>query len=264
MEYCFPLFKYAFHRGRHTALNVFFTLTTALVNLSLASLLFGLSEFCQQNEWGLFYWFSFSPILIASLGLVLMDGLSAWLPHFIEHQVKWLWQFHIIHHSDRSVDASTANRHHPGESVLRFIFTLFGVLVLGAPLWFILLYQSVSVLFSQFNHSNINLPAWLDRGLSWVFVTPGMHRVHHHFQQPWTDKNYGNIFSIFDRILGTFAQKDHHALIFGLDTHFDQKETDHLLPLLKIPFLPHRQSENNGILPGNSKNAAEPHIDRQQ
>ena len=123
----------------------------------------------------------------------------------MEHKIKVLWRFHLIHHTDAHVDTTTANRHHPGESVIRFVFTTLAVLVVGAPMWMVMLYQSMSVVLSQFNHANIGLPGWLDRGLSWFIVTPDMHHVHHHYIQPYTDSNYGNIFAFWDRLFGTFS-----------------------------------------------------------
>src|SRR5690606_28991336 len=118
------------------------------------------------------------------IGLLILDLVSAWLAHWVEHKVPVLWRLHLVHHSDTHIDTTTANRHHPGESVIRFAFTAAGVVVAGAPLWMVFLYQSVSVVLSQFNHANISLPGWLDRAMSWVIVSPDMHKVHHHYVLP--------------------------------------------------------------------------------
>ena len=121
---------------------------------------------------------------------MLLDLIGAWLIHLVEHKVKWMWKFHVVHHSDRFVDTTTANRHHPVESMFRAVFTLLAVLVAGTPIWLVMLYQSLSVVLSQFNHANITLPAWLDKSISWLIVSPNMHKVHHHYLQPLTDTNY--------------------------------------------------------------------------
>jgi sterol desaturase/sphingolipid hydroxylase (fatty acid hydroxylase superfamily) len=110
----------------------------------------------------------------------------------------------------------------------------------GAPMWLVVLYQSLSVLASQFNHANLGLPAWLDRGLSWVIVSPNMHKVHHHLAQPLTDTNYGNIFSVWDRLFGTFATAAPEQLRYGVDTHPAPEESNHLGRLLRLPFEPYR------------------------
>jgi sterol desaturase/sphingolipid hydroxylase (fatty acid hydroxylase superfamily) len=84
--------------------------------------------------------------------------LNRILPHFVEHKTKFLWRFHLIHHTDTWVDTTSANRHHPGESIIRFTFTTLGVLIVGSPMWMIFLYQTLSVIATQFNHANIALP----------------------------------------------------------------------------------------------------------
>ena len=108
-------------------------------------------------------------------------------------------------------------------------------------MWLVFLYQSLSAAFSQFNHANIQLPRWIDRPLSWIIVSPDMHKVHHHHTQPLTDTNYGNIFSIWDRLFGTFVYVgDMNTLHYGIDTHPLEKEHNNMSNLLKMPFQEYR------------------------
>ena len=165
-----------------------------------------------------------------------MDFFGAYLPHFVEHKVKPLWMVHLVHHSDHHVDTTTANRHHPLESVIRFVFTLLGVVVIGAPMGIVLLYQSLSVVATQFTHANIKLPKKVDAFLSYVLVSPDMHKVHHHYKLPYTDSNYGNIFSVWDRLLGTYMELDREHLMYGVDVFPDEKENGQIKSLLKQPF----------------------------
>lgn len=173
--------------------------------------------------------------------MLLLDLIGAYLAHYVEHKVKFLWRFHLIHHSDTWVDTTTANRHHPGESVVRFIFTTLAVLIVGAPMWLVFLYQSLSVVLSQFNHANISLPVSIDRWLSYVIVSPDMHKVHHHYELPHTDSNYGNIFSVWDRIFRTFSTLKREKIVYGIDTHMEIEKNNSIGSLLKIPF----QKRNN-------------------
>jgi sterol desaturase/sphingolipid hydroxylase (fatty acid hydroxylase superfamily) len=168
-------------------------------------------------------------------GLLLLDLVGAWFIHFIEHKIKVLWKFHMVHHADTHVDTTTANRHHPGESVFRVVFTLIGVLVCGAPMWLVMLYQSASAVLSQFNHANIRLPLWLDTAISYVIVSPNMHKVHHHYVRPQTDSNYGNIFSIWDRLFGTFNYTPIENIRYGLDV-LDDSTDESIAYQLKVPF----------------------------
>jgi sterol desaturase/sphingolipid hydroxylase (fatty acid hydroxylase superfamily) len=93
---------------------------------------------------------------------------------------------------------------------------------------------------SQFNHANIRVPVWFDRALGWLIVTPAMHRVHHHYRLPYTDSNYGNIFSLWDRLFGTYRLLDNERITFGVDTHMDPAENDRLGNLMSIPFQTYR------------------------
>jgi sterol desaturase/sphingolipid hydroxylase (fatty acid hydroxylase superfamily) len=241
LEGLFPLTRFRRSWTRHAGMNLFFTLTTIIVNFLFAALIIRAADYCTQHHFGLLYVFHLPLWLFALSGLLILDLIGAWLIHWLHHQFKWLWKFHLIHHSDTWVDTTTANRHHPGESLFRAVFTLLAVVVAGAPVWLVFLYQSLSVLFAQFNHANISLPKWLDNGLAWLIVSPDMHKVHHHYRRPLTDSNYGNIFSCWDRLFGTFTfVKDTGSLHYGIDTHPAEEEHNRMSALLGMPFQPYR------------------------
>ena len=243
IESAVPLFRFKYHKAKHAGINFFLTFTTVIINLLFASLLLFVSHWVVENQFGVIQWVAWPVWVEIIAGLMLLDLIGSYFIHWLEHQIKVLWQFHLIHHSDTFVDTTTANRHHPGESVFRAVFTTLGVLVVGAPIWLVFLYQSLSVVLSQFNHANIHLPHRIDRIISKVLVTPNMHHVHHHHVQPLTDTNYGNIFSLWDRIFGTFAYvEDPKTLTYGIDTYPDAKEHSHIGKLLKMPFQKYRQS----------------------
>ncbi|HMQ06989.1 MAG TPA: sterol desaturase family protein [Saprospiraceae bacterium] len=250
IENAVPFFTSKYNKWRHTGINIFFTATTVLINFAMAFMLLWAASLVDRSGFGIIQWIPIQGIWFLLIGLMLLDFIGAFLPHYIEHRIRFLWQFHLIHHTDQNVDTTTANRHHPGESVLRFLFTLIAVIIVGAPMWMVFMYQSLSVVLSQFNHSNVKMPEWLDNALVWIFCTPNMHRVHHHYRQPYSDKNYGNIFSLWDRAFGTYVKVDNAQLIYGVDTHMDTKEANDIITLLKIPFLryrgsiPYEQEEN--------------------
>lgn len=241
IEYAAPLFTFSYKKVKHAGINIFFTLTTILVNLPMAFILVKCSDWAVAAEFGLINWLPEMPIwLYALIGLMGLDLIGAYFIHWLEHKVKWMWMFHLIHHSDRHVDTTSANRHHPGESVFRFVFTTIAVVLVGAPMWLVFMYQSFSVVLSQFNHANIALPSIIEKVLSYVLVTPGMHHVHHHYVLPYTDTNYGNIFSIWDRLFGTYASLDPDKLVYGVDTYMAPEENEQIGNLLKIPFKAYR------------------------
>ncbi len=240
-----PLFSFKYKKVNHAGINIFFTLTTILVNFPMAFILVKSSDWAVANDFGIINWLPSMPLwAYAILGLMVLDLVGAYFVHWVEHKVKWMWMFHLIHHSDTNIDTTSANRHHPGESVFRFIFTTLAVLITGAPMWMVFMYQSISVVLSQFNHANIGLPKWLDNVISYVIVTPDMHHVHHHYTQPYTDSNYGNIFSIWDRVFGTYMDLERSQIKYGIDTYMDPIENEHIGPLLKIPFGEYREPQN--------------------
>ena len=106
---------------------------------------------------------------------------------------------------------------------------------MGMPIAFYLFYRILSVLFTYFTHANISLPKKVDKALSFVFVTPNMHKFHHHYQMPWTDKNFGNMFSFWDRLFGTFVCADISKIKYGLDI-VDQTNDENILVQLRLPF----------------------------
>lgn len=237
-----PLIGFKYKKWKHAVPNIFFTITTIIVNLPLAFLLLKASDWTVAQDFGMLNWLPEIPLwLYVILGLVLLDGVGAYLPHIIEHKVKPLWMIHLVHHSDHYVDTTTANRHHPLESVIRYVFTLLGVIIVGAPIGLVLLYQSLSVVATQFNHANIKLPKKVDDWLSYFIVSPNMHKVHHHYKMPYTDSNYGNIFSVWDRIFGTFKKLDTDKIIYGVDMFPDEKENSNIKDLLKQPFQKYRK-----------------------
>jgi len=245
IENTFPLFQMQYKKWHHAGINIFFTITTIIVNFILAFILIKTAEWTTKNDFGILQWIPQIPIwLYTIIGLLLLDLIGAYLAHFVQHKTKFLWRFHLIHHTDTWIDTTTANRHHPGESVIRFIFTTLGVLIVGSPMWMVFLYQSLSVVASQFNHANISLPNKLDVFLSYFIVSPNMHKVHHHYMLPYTDSNYGNIFSVWDRLFGTFTSLPKEEIIYGVDTHMAAEENNKLKNLLKIPFQKSRSAKN--------------------
>ena len=237
IESIIPLFNFNYKKFKHALPNFFFTITTIIVNFSLAFILLLVSDWVTENNYGLLNYGQFLPLsLYIIFGVLFLDLIGAYLPHYVQHKVKFLWKIHLVHHSDHKVDTTTANRHHPFESVVRYLFTLLGVAILGANMGLVFLYQSLSVVLSQFNHANINISPKIDKFLSLFIVTPNMHKVHHHYVMPYTDSNYGNIFSFWDRLFGTFKSLNPSKIIYGVDTFFDEKENESIKSLLLRPF----------------------------
>lgn len=246
IENASPLHLFKYKKWNHAGINIFFTITTILVNFTLAALLLWTADYTFTNNWGILNQFTDINLMLYSIvGLLLLDLIGAYFAHWVQHRIPVLWRFHLIHHTDIYVDTTTANRHHPGESMIRFLCTMLAVFIAGTPMWLVFLYQSLSVVFSQFNHANIQLPKKLDTFISYFLVSPDMHKVHHHYALPYTDTNYGNIFSIWDRMFGTFATLPNSEIVYGIDTHQSIEHHNDIKTMLKIPFTTTKKVKKN-------------------
>jgi sterol desaturase/sphingolipid hydroxylase (fatty acid hydroxylase superfamily) len=215
--------------------NFGFTIIHLLIQTLLAIVIVLLADWCASQSFGLVYWFNTGTLLTIIIAVLALD-FSSWLVHLVMHKVKPLWRFHLIHHTDNKVDVTTGLRHHPGDSILRGIFFMLLIFISGAPMYGVMIYQTLLVLATAFTHANISLPKKLDKALSFILVSPNMHKVHHHWKQPYTDSNYGGVFSIWDRLFGTFMKLDAKDIRYGLDKHYPNEKDEDFLSLMKKPF----------------------------
>lgn len=235
LENVIPVFSFSYRRWRHAGVNLTFLLTTAVINIGSGLIFAWVYVFIQKYHIGLLYWLNWPMWAELLLCILMLDFIGMYCSHFVLHKVKWLWKFHMVHHSDTHVDVTTGTRHHPGDWLLREFFALAAITITGAPVAFYFIFRFCNVVFTYLTHANISLPSRLDKVLSWVFVTPNFHKFHHHYERPWTDTNYGNIFSIWDRLLGTSVYDNVRKIRYGLDV-LDQRPDDDILYQLKLPF----------------------------
>jgi sterol desaturase/sphingolipid hydroxylase (fatty acid hydroxylase superfamily) len=228
--------QYKKTKWRHASVNLTFTVVHLVIHTAFALVIVLLSDMSKANGLGLVYWLHASTLWTIVISFFVLDFFGGWLVHWVQHKIYPLWKFHVVHHSDNNVDVTTGLRHHPIESVLRGIFFLAAIAITGAPMYAVMIYQTVLVLSTQFAHANIHLPRWLDASLSYLFVSPAMHKVHHHWQQPYTDSNYGAVFSVWDRLLGTYKKLDASQIRYGLDAYYANEQDENLGMLLKKPF----------------------------
>lgn len=239
LEGAIPLLSlnYKKNKLRHAGVNLVFTVIHLIVHTALALLIILLSDWCRKNSFGIVYWTgSDKNILLTIIIGVLALDFSSWLVHWVMHKVRVLWGFHLVHHTDNTVDVTTGLRHHPGDSILRGVFFMLLIFVSGAPMYSVMIYQTLLVLATAFTHANISLPKRVDKVISYILVSPNMHKVHHHWKQPFTDSNYGGVFSIWDRMFGTYKSLDPKEIRYGLDRYYPNEKDEDLVALLKKPF----------------------------
>jgi sterol desaturase/sphingolipid hydroxylase (fatty acid hydroxylase superfamily) len=238
IEGAIPLLPMSYKKtkSRHAATNLSFTLIHLVIHTFLAILIVLLSDWCAANKFGLVYWFNLGIVGTILVSFFVLDFFAGWLAHFTEHKIFLLWRFHVVHHADNNVDVTTGLRHHPIESVLRGVFFFMGIFASGSPIYAVMLYQTLLILSAAFTHANISLPRQLDRALSYIIVSPNMHKVHHHWKQPYTDSNYGAVLSIWDRLFGTFKNLDPKEIRYGLDRFYPNEKDEDFVELIRKPF----------------------------
>ncbi len=228
--------RYKKSKFRHAVINFTFTLFHLIIHAALAVYVVLICDWCVANHFGLVQWLNFPVWAIVIFGILSMDFFGGWLVHITEHKVPLLWRIHLLHHTDTNVDVTSGLRHHPFEAFFRWIFFSLGILLMGLPIYAVMIAQTIMSMFTMFTHANINLPGWLDKAMSYILISPNMHKVHHHYKQPFTDSNYGTAFSIWDRIFGTYTYLDPSQITYGLDKYYDMDKDEDFMALLKSPF----------------------------
>lgn len=234
-EHLIPLRRQPYHWWRHFRTNGSLLLSTMLINLLFTTLILLASSIATQHQFGLLALLQLPAWVEFLIALALMDLFAQYTIHYLLHQIPLLWRFHKVHHSDTTVDATTGTRHHPVDYLSREVFSVGMVVLLGMPPEYYAMYRLITVFCTYFTHANIALPLSWDAAISKVFVSPNMHKFHHHHRVPWTDSNYGNIFVFWDRLFGTATYGSTEAIIFGVDT-MDPSKAGSLSHQLVIPF----------------------------
>lgn len=183
------------------------------------------------------YLFQNNVILTVLIALIGYDLISYW-EHRLFHTLKFFWRFHRVHHSDLELDISTSVRQHPVSSIISSSITTALFLLSGISIEVLMLCIIYSQLFSFFNHSNIRLNIHIEKIMGFIFITPKIHTVHHLAKLPYTNSNYGEIFSIWDKVFNSYREcllVSSNDFLLGLDNK-DDRCNQSLIRLLLNPF----------------------------
>lgn len=172
-------------------------------------------------------------VLFLIIDIILLDLWTYGL-HRAYHRVRFLWRFHQVHHFDEFLDSTSAFRFHFGEVIISALLRLAPIAIFAIPLTHVLVFEILVLVAAIFHHSNLRLPGWLERRLSWVIVTPSIHWVHHHATNEDTNSNYATVFSVWDRLFVSRSQtKRTPTMKIGIEAVEDRT----LLRLILTPFM---------------------------
>lgn len=214
-------------------------LNSILLRLLFPAAAVGVAAFAAEHGWGLFNYYQLPFLVTVLLTAVAMDFII-YLQHVLVHAVPMLWRLHRVHHADVDYDVTTGARFHPIEIILSMFIKFATIIVLGAPVVAVIIFEVVLNAMAMFNHSNVKLPDRVDQLLRRLFVTPDMHRVHHSVEDDEANSNFGFNLSIWDRLFGTYKAQPragHEAMVIGIRKYRDNKQVVWLSGLLTLPFV---------------------------
>ncbi len=210
-------------------------LGTLLARLLLPAGAVGAAWWAQNHGVGLFNMLSWPGWLEGVLALVLLDMAIYWQHRWL-HAIALLWRLHRVHHTDTTLDATSALRFHPLEILLSLVFKIGLAVGFGIAPLAMLVFEVLLSSFALVTHANLALPPWLDRPVRALLVTPGMHRIHHSTHGDEQRRNYGFNLSVWDHLFATYAARSRdQPQDFGV-RGVDDAEASRFTALLREPF----------------------------
>ncbi len=135
--------------------------------------------------------------------LLFVDDFAYYWFHRISHEVRFFWNFHVVHHSSNQYNLSVAVRQSWFGGIAQWIFYL-PIAFLGFPLWAFATMHGLNLIYQFWIHTKlVRKLGFLEK----ILNTPSHHRVHHGVNNQYLDKNYAGIFIFWDRMFGTFVEE---------------------------------------------------------
>ncbi|MFL6333118.1 MAG: sterol desaturase family protein [Pyrinomonadaceae bacterium] len=194
-----------------------------------------LTSLVERRRLGLLKLFRLPAWLEVALAVVLLD-YTLYLWHVLTHRVPFLWRFHVVHHVDLDLDASTALRFHFAELVLSVPWRAAQILLIGVSPPALSAWQTFLFLSIMFHHSNVKFPMEIERRLNAFVVTPRMHGIHHSTVKEETNSNWSSGLTVWDWLHGTLRlDVPQDAIVIGVPAYRDPSEVG-LVSMLALPF----------------------------
>lgn len=234
LESWLPYFEQSKHRKKQRWHNLGNLLVSFVLNAALSGVVSWSLTRATQAELGLLYRVPVPMAASLLIGILLSD-LNGYVAHRLYHRVPLFWRFHRVHHSDIELDATSALRMHPFEFIFQAATQATVLPLLGVSNASFAIYVALSLPLFILNHANIKYPGWYEKYVSLLLVTPDWHRVHHSADQPLTDSNFADVFTIWDRLFGTRKNAPVEGMRYGLETMRDDKSQS-FTGMLMAPF----------------------------
>ena len=219
LEALFPARDRVQGRGRRWSTNLgLVVIDTIAIRLLFPIIAVGAALWAQTQGWGVLNLIALPNWVAVLMAVIVLDMMIYW-QHVASHRIPILWRLHKVHHADRDLDASSGLRFHPVEIVLSMVYKMMIVVVLGAPVLAVIIFEILLNACALFNHANVRLPRWIERPLRQVMVTPALHRIHHSVIERETNTNYGFSVIWWDKIFRSYTDKPEGELTLGLNEY---------------------------------------------
>ncbi|KZX78049.1 hypothetical protein A3715_10990 [Oleiphilus sp. HI0009] len=242
IEHLIPARQSGKNNPRHFVENISLTGLTSLA-LQIVPVVLAANIALLNESWqiGIFYLISDNNnqlAIIVIVSVIILDFIIYW-QHRVFHRVPILWKLHRVHHSDPSLNASSALRFHPFELLLSTLIKSTVVLVFGIPFAAIVIFEIALNAFALFNHSNIRFTPRTENVLRKILITPSIHRVHHSIHHADHDQNFGFSVVFWDRLFGTYKSESSLGRHYSIGSNeMTNENCKGFYRLLKQPFIP--------------------------
>jgi sterol desaturase/sphingolipid hydroxylase (fatty acid hydroxylase superfamily) len=247
-----PLREVTERKPRHVSRNLIVAgLAAATVNLLERPVVEPIAAAVSRRRWGLLYRRVLPSPLHTLCAMLLLD-YTLYIWHVLVHRAPWLWRFHLVHHVDRDLDASTALRFHFGELAASVPWRAAQIVAIGVPPRALHLWQNALLCSILFHHSNVKLPLVVERLINRVFVTPRMHGIHHSIVPAETHTNWSSGLTLWDWLHGTLCLNvPQREITIGVPA-YRKPEDVALQQVLMLPFTRQRPWR---LMPGDGEPA---------
>lgn len=236
LETARPLIEWSEGRWIHLRRNVGLTLVAFLAFALAGMAKLAVALWVTDHQRGGLFALPLSLPARIALSIVALD-LVDYVLHRAQHAWPAIWRFHRVHHSDPHLDATSSLRFHPFDAVIQNAYQAAWLPVLGIGFDAMVAFDTLLLAVLYVQHANVHWPPAVDRALRLVFATPDVHRMHHAAEARYTNSNYGDLFSVWDRLFGTFTMADPATLRYGLD-EFTGDRHQSVKGLLLMPLAP--------------------------
>lgn len=222
----------AVHIGRNLAVA---GLAAATVQAVEVPVVLPLARLAARRRWGLAGRLG-GPAWLRDLAAIVLLDYTLYIWHIVVHRVPWLWRFHLVHHVDLDLDASTGLRFHAGELAVSVPWRAAQIVAIGVTPRALTLWQTLTLASVLFHHSNTRLSDRAERVVSWILATPRMHAIHHSIDPAQLQSNFSSGLAIWDRLHGTARfDADARDVVVGVPGHLS-REAAALATILSLPF----------------------------